>query len=424
MSEFFRQLSELMYAAIGFYAMLLIRCAILSFPIILLILFVRGLVLKTTIFGKCLIWLLIIPVPFLGRLHVFYETKLLANIFVNLQGICFEYYWISCIYLSVVVILFISSCVRNIRLSKYIKGLKQVKVSDTSVYINEVHMTPFVYGIFRPKIIVPEYLIDRDLHTCQQQEVWNELSTIVLHEKTHIRQGHLIFLAAWNIIRILFWINPLLFISTRFLKEDLESACDRSVIRSTGCSPIEYGDMLLNNLKAINKTVSMPGTLALFGTTAFSSLKRRIVCIKKYKTYNPKKAFFTVAASILAVAFSIFFIKTISFHRINEMNVISVYNVTDMETVIMADETELSATASFDDKYLYLNADLLDRIIDLEKYKDKELWIFFGGFYKLPGIGGGGEVAVVTGKDIGTGMVKIPYEEAQDTLVITLLKLM
>ncbi|MCR5203576.1 MAG: hypothetical protein K6E47_00795 [Lachnospiraceae bacterium] len=65
----------------------------------------------------------------------------------------------------------------------------------------------------------------------------------------------------------------------------------------------------------------------------------------------------------------------------------------------------------------------MDRIIDLEKYKDKELWIFFGGFYKLPGIGGG-EVAAVTGKDIGSGMVKIPYEEAQDTLVITLLKLM
>ena len=297
MSEFFRQLSELMYAAIGFYAMLLIRCAILSFPVIFLILIVRKLVLKNAIFGRCLIWLLIIPVPFLGRLHIFYETKLLANIFVNLQGICFEYYWISCIYLGVVAILLVSSCIRNIRLSKYIKGLKQINVAETTVYINEVHMTPFVYGIFRPKIIVPKYLIEQD--------VLDELSTIVLHEKTHIRQGHLLFLAVWNIIRILFWINPLLFISTRFLKEDLESACDRSVIRSTGCSPIEYGDMLLNNLKAINKTASMPGTLGLFGTTAFSSLKRRIVCITKYKAYNPKKACFAVVVSILSVAFSI-----------------------------------------------------------------------------------------------------------------------
>jgi hypothetical protein len=47
-----------------------------------------------------------------------------------------------------------------------------------------------------------------------------------------------------------------------------------------------------------------------------------------------------------------------------------------------------------------------------------------GGFYKLPGIGGGGEVAVVTGKDIGSGVVKLSYEEAQDTLVIALFKWM
>jgi hypothetical protein len=106
------------------------------------------------------------------------------------------------------------------------------------------------------------------------------------------------------------------------------------------------------------------------------------------------------------------------------MNNISVYNATDFETVILVDNSDLSATSSFDDKYLYFDADLLDQIIDLDKYKDKELWIYFGGFYKLPGIGGGGEVAVVKGIDIGTGMVKIPYEEAQDTLVITLLKLM
>ena len=67
-------------------------------------------------------------------------------------------------------------------------------------------MTPFVYGIFRPKIIIPKYLIEQEGRTCQQDDL-DELSTILLHEKTHIRQGHLILLAIWNIIRILFWIK-------------------------------------------------------------------------------------------------------------------------------------------------------------------------------------------------------------------------
>jgi hypothetical protein len=182
--------------------------------------------------------------------------------------------------------------------------------------------------------------------------------------------------------------------------------------------------MLLRNLKAIRKTTSSQGTLALFGTTAFRSLKHRIIGIKEYKTYSPKRAHISVAASILAVFLTLILIKIISYQRINAMNNISVYNATDFETIILVDNSDLSATSSFDDKYLYFDADLLDQIIDLDKYKDKELWIYFGGFYKLPGIGGGGEVAVVKGIDIGTGMVKIPYEEAQDTLVITLLKLM
>ena len=51
MSEFFRQLGELIYAAVGFYAMLLIRCAILSFPVILILLFFRRFILKNAIFG-------------------------------------------------------------------------------------------------------------------------------------------------------------------------------------------------------------------------------------------------------------------------------------------------------------------------------------------------------------------------------------
>ena len=130
------------------------------------------------------------------------------------------------------------------------------------------------------------------------------------------------------------------------------------------------------------------------------------------------------AVSLLILVCFFILIKTISFRRINEMNNIAIYNATDMETVIQYDNTELSSTSYYDDKYLYINADLLDNLIDLEKYGNKELWIYFGGFYKLPGIGGGGEVAVINGRDIGTGMVKIPYEEAQDTLVITLLKLM
>ena len=416
MPEFFRQFGELMYAAVGFYAMLLIRCAIISIPVVAFILAIRKLFLKNMPFAKCLIWLFIVPVPFLGRLHIFYETKLLAKIFVNLQGMCFEYIWISYIYVAIICILLCVSTIRSHRLSKYIHSLKQMSINGTDIFVNNLYMTPFVVGMFRPKIVIPEYLTAPDME--------NDLSTILLHEKSHIRQGHLVFMALWNILRILLWINPLMFFSTKILKYDFETACDVSVIQKKGGSPVEYGQMLLDNLKIINRFNTASNTLTLFGGTAFRSMKKRIESITRFKPYNTKRIRIMAAVSLLILVCFFILIKTISFRRINEMNNIAIYNATDMETVIQYDNTELSSTSYYDDKYLYINADLLDNLIDLEKYGNKELWIYFGGFYKLPGIGGGGEVAVINGRDIGTGMVKIPYEEAQDTLVITLLKLM
>lgn len=49
-----------------------------------------------------------------------------------------------------------------------------------------------------------------------------ELRTILLHEKTHIRLGHLWCYLLWDILRILLWLNPFLSTGMKYFREDME----------------------------------------------------------------------------------------------------------------------------------------------------------------------------------------------------------
>ena len=82
--------------------------------------------------------------------------------------------------------------------------------------------SPFVLGIFRPKIYLPAELTER------------ERSYILLHEQTHIHRGdHL-----WKILAVLaviiHWFNPLVWLGFSCFVKDMEIACDEAVINRLG----------------------------------------------------------------------------------------------------------------------------------------------------------------------------------------------
>lgn len=65
----------------------------------------------------------------------------------------------------------------------------------------------------KPEVILKEY--DQ-----------KEFQAILLHEKTHIRLGHLLCYFLWDILRVLLWLNPFLGIGTKYFREDMEEICD------------------------------------------------------------------------------------------------------------------------------------------------------------------------------------------------------
>ncbi|TGY98237.1 hypothetical protein E5329_00165 [Petralouisia muris] len=45
---------------------------------------------------------------------------------------------------------------------------------------------------------------------------------MILHEKIHIRLGHLWFYFLWDLLRCLLWPNPFLTLCTGYFRQDLE----------------------------------------------------------------------------------------------------------------------------------------------------------------------------------------------------------
>ena len=95
--------------------------------------------------------------------------------------------------------------------------------------------TPFVLGLVRPRIYLPEGL-------CGQERV-----CILAHERAHIRRGHpLAKAAAWG-IACLHWMNPLVWLAYWLLGRDLEMACDEQVMADLGGGQKKvYAATLLN----------------------------------------------------------------------------------------------------------------------------------------------------------------------------------
>jgi beta-lactamase regulating signal transducer with metallopeptidase domain len=115
-------------------------------------------------------------------------------------------------------------------------AVKDAKHVRDNIYQSNKVLTPAVYGMFRPKIILPPNISDDDL------------AYILLHEQTHIRRRDNL----WRIVAVLtaclHWFNPLVWLFLRCFLADMELACDAGVLKKLGQNEKKpYAAALLNN---------------------------------------------------------------------------------------------------------------------------------------------------------------------------------
>lgn len=114
-----------------------------------------------------------------------------------------------------------------------IRDAKHVK---EKIYLSDKIISPAVYGIVRPKIVLP---------ASYEQ---NNLEFILLHEEMHIRRGDNLWRMAAFLIVAVHWFNPLAWLFLKLYLTDLELSCDECVLVKLDAGYTkEYAKSLLEN---------------------------------------------------------------------------------------------------------------------------------------------------------------------------------
>ena len=124
-----------------------------------------------------------------------------------------------------VIWLAVSAIVIAFLLSQYAAVKNEIKDARPlydNVLLSDKVRGPAVYGILRPKIVLP------DNYDASRSEY------ILLHERAHIRRADNLWRLLAFFAAAVHWFNPLSWLFLRLLLSDLEQACDESVISRCG----------------------------------------------------------------------------------------------------------------------------------------------------------------------------------------------
>ncbi len=139
--------------------------------------------------------------------------------------------------------------------------------------------TPFIFGIFSPRIYVPSSMGA------------DSLESVLAHERAHLSRGDHFWKPLAYMLLMLHWFNPLVWLAYILFCRDLEQACDERVIRDMDISRRKgYSRALVEC--SLRRGIIAACPLA-FGETA---VKTRIKGILGYK----RPALITSLAAVLA----------------------------------------------------------------------------------------------------------------------------
>jgi len=114
---------------------------------------------------------------------------------------------------------------------------------------------PFLAGVWRPRIILPERLVTR----CSKEE----LRTLILHELAHIRRWDILVKWVETVLLVLHWYNPVVWLTVRALRIERERCCDDRVLAATEFGRKAYGGGLVKVLEVAARRA--PVTLGVLG---------------------------------------------------------------------------------------------------------------------------------------------------------------
>ena len=148
-------------------------------------------------------------------------------------------------------------------------------------------------GVLRPSIILPA-----------GAAAWpaDRIRNVLLHELAHIRRHDVAIQAAAELLRAAYWINPLIWIACRRLRQESEQACDDAVLRE-GVAGDDYASDLLAIATQLSPRAAWSAAPAIAHP---STLERRIAAmLQRNRNRAPLGVVGWMAAAVLTLGIAV-----------------------------------------------------------------------------------------------------------------------
>lgn len=161
-------------------------------------------------------------------------------------------------------------------------GIKHAVMLEPQIYESNLVTTPTVYGLIKPKIILP-------LGVDQEQ-----LQYILAHERVHIQRKDNLWRMVVLIAACIHWFNPLSWLFVKIFLADCELACDEAAVRKLSSHErSNYARALLTYAAADHTFIN--------STFGGSKVKQRIVNILSFRQLTWFSALFFLVL-VLSIA--------------------------------------------------------------------------------------------------------------------------
>lgn len=187
----------------------------------------------------------------------------------------------SAVWIAGMAALLLYTAISYLRLRKRVATAVRLK---DNIWQSEAVTSPFVLGVFRPRIYLP-FGMDEE-----------SMRHVIKHETAHIkRRDHWIKPAGFLLLTV-YWFNPLIWLAYSLMCRDIELACDEQAIKALNADDKKaYSAALLACSVSRRSIAACPLAFGEIG------VKQRIKNVLNYK----KPAFWIIAAALascLAVA--------------------------------------------------------------------------------------------------------------------------
>ena len=228
----------------------------------------------------------------------------------------------------------LQKCKKRLNIARYVAVVFQSHVK-----------TPALFGVFRPKIILPDYSADMS----------NEnLEYIILHELSHLKRGDSFVNALLLALQTVYWFNPLTWVLFKFIREDMEVANDSAVLKNMEKEEQKaYSLSLVEVLAKYSNPKIIPKLLCMVDSE--KNIERRITMIKLGEFFKRRKLIIAISG-VLVIAITATLFLTVGASGFSTANW-EVYSFADEKF----DEVFFECSASqYNPEYVFIDAQLMN----------------------------------------------------------------